>query len=64
MLDAVLLFFFKRNPSFTWHQTLTLIQDFTVLGFERGDDDGAGVSIVVVVQDGGLCVIAVVVGGS
>lgn len=55
---------FVRNLSFTWHQTLTLIQDLTVLGFERGDDDGARVSIVVVVQDGGLCVIAVVVRGS
>lgn len=49
---------------FTWHQALTLNWDLTVLGFERGNDDGAGVPIVVVVQDGGLCVVAVVVGGS
>lgn len=34
------------------------------MGFERGDDDSAGIPIVVVVQDGGLCVVAVVVGGS
>ncbi len=58
--------FYVRNlsQSFTWHQALTLTRDLTVLGFERGNDDGAGVSVVVVVQDGGLCVIAVVVGGS
>lgn len=34
------------------------------MGFERGDDDGAWVPIVVVVQDGSLCVVAVVVRGS
>lgn len=52
------------SQSFTWHQALTLIGDIAVLGFERGDDDGAGVPVVVVVQDGGLCVVAVVVGES
>lgn len=51
------------TSSFTWHQTLTVIRDVAVLRFERGDDDGAGVAVVVVVQDGGLCVVAVVVGG-
>lgn len=50
--------------SFTWHQSLALAQDLVALGFERGDDDGAGVAVVVVVQDGGLCVVAVVVGES
>lgn len=51
--------------SFTWHQALTFIQDVTVLHFKRGDDDGAGVSVVVIVQYGGLCIIViVVVGGS
>lgn len=34
------------------------------MGFEGRDDDGAGVAVVVVVQDCGLCVVAVVVGGS
>lgn len=55
---------FRLSQSFTWHQALTLTQDLSVLGFEGGDDDGAGVPIVVVVQDGGLCVVAVVVGVS
>lgn len=50
--------------SLTWHQALTLIRDLTGLGFERGEYDGAWVAVVVVVQYGGLCVVAVVVGGS
>lgn len=54
----------ERLGSFTWHQSLALARDLAALGFERGDDDGAGVAVVVVVQDGGLCVVAVVVGGS
>ena len=54
----------NESQSFTWHQALTLTRHLTVLGFERGNDDGAGVPIVVVVQDGGFCVVAVVVGGS
>lgn len=45
----------------TWYQTLTFNGNLVVLRFQRGDDDGAGVSVVVVVQDGGLCVVAVVV---
>lgn len=45
----------------TWHQALTLIRDLAALGFERRDDDGAWVSVVAVVQYGGLCVVAVVV---
>lgn len=52
------------SHSLTWHQALALIWDLAALGFERWNDDGAGVPIVVVVQDGGLCVVAVVVGGS
>lgn len=42
---------------------LTLTLDLAVLDFERGNDDGSGVPIVVVVQYGGLCVVAVVVRG-
>lgn len=49
---------------FTWYQTLTLTRDLAVLGLQRGNDDGAGICIVAVVQDGHLGVIAVVVGGS
>lgn len=55
---------FRVVTVLTWHQALTLTQDLTVLGFEGGDDDSAWVPVVVVVQDGGLCVVAVVVGGS
>lgn len=47
-----------------WHQALAFVRDLAVLGFERGNDDGAGVPVVVVVQDGGLCVVAVIVWGS
>lgn len=47
--------------SLTWHQALTLILNLVALGFEGGDDDGAGVPVVVVVQCGGLCVVVVVV---
>lgn len=57
----MLCFRFRTSKSFTWHQALTLILNLTVLGFERGYDNGAGVPIVVVVQYGGLCVVAVVV---
>lgn len=49
---------------FTWHQALTLTRDLAVLGLQRRNDDGAGISIVAVVQNGHLGVIAVVVGGS
>lgn len=48
---------------FTWQQALTLTRDLAVLGLQRGNDDGAGIPIVAVVQDGHLGVIAVVVGG-
>ena len=54
----------KEIASLTCHQALTFNRDLDVLGLERGDDDGAGVPVVVVVQYGGLCVVAVVVGGS
>lgn len=54
----------ERRSSLTWHQSLALARDLVALGFEWGDDDGAGVAVVVIVQDGGLCVVAVVVGGS
>lgn len=49
---------------FTWHQAFTVDRDLAGLGFQRGDDDGAWVAVVVVVQYGGLCVVAVVVGVS
>lgn len=52
------------SQSSTWHQALTLIGDLAVLRLERRNDDGAGVPVVVVVQDGALCVVAVVVGVS
>lgn len=49
---------------FTWHQALTLTGDLAVLGLQRRNDDGAGISVVAVVQNGHLAVVAVVVGGS
>lgn len=49
---------------FTWHQALRLTRDLAVLGLQRGNDDGTGISIVAVVQNGHLGVVAVVVGGS
>lgn len=55
---------FESFQSFTWHQALTLTGNLAVLGLERGNDDGAGISIVIIVQDGVLCVIVVVIGGS
>lgn len=54
-------FRFRKSKSFTWHQALTLILNLIALGFERGDDDGAGIPIVVVVQYGGLCVVVVII---
>lgn len=49
---------------FTWHQALTLTRHLAVLGLQGGNDDGAGISVVAVVQEGHLGVVAVVDGGS
>lgn len=49
------------NQLVTWHQALTLTGHLAVLGLQRGNDDGAGVGVVAVVQDGHFGVVAVVV---
>ena len=56
-------FFKSSSPSspFTWHEAIALAQQLTALRLQGGDDDGARVHVVVVVQHGALAVVAVVV---